>query len=549
MASMQNAALAAQGVNAAPDQSDPRAWNAWAQTQDPGLYGYKNKRAISVEDLNALRPALQAAGKWDSAWDSLGPEYFRSGGAGSSESSADGMQGSAATQTADLSALDGYGKASARGPGYNSLNDFIGPDGKVFQQGDISQTSSSMKSSDWRDAATVVGGVLAAGYGISAAAGAGAGAGATAGATAAEGAAAGTAAGTAATSSAPIWNAALAESAVGTAGYGASSTGLGGGAAASWGAGAGYAADAAATAGQSGGWMQTAANGVKGMDAGNWIQLANLGAGLYGSKKAGDRAEAATGAMTDIAGQQNALAREAQAWYQSTYDKEAPIRQAAADRQNAVSDELIGGMRFATEQAKELDAYNKGTFRPVEQQLVKDAVAYDTPERRMAAASSAAADIDMSAAATRAGNERALARTGIAPGSMRAQALAADSAVGQSTARGGAMTQAVRGVEQQGYARRADVANLGRGIATQQATQQQIATSTGSGGSNAAGQGLQSATSGTPLMTQGFNTGLNGMGAAANLYGQAARAANDETNLLLQGVSGIGKFVGSRWGG
>jgi hypothetical protein len=66
--------------------------------------------------------------------------------------------------------------ASARGSDYNSLNDYLGPDGNVFQQGDISQTSKSMKSSDWRDAATVVGGVLGAGYGISAAAGAGAGA-------------------------------------------------------------------------------------------------------------------------------------------------------------------------------------------------------------------------------------------------------------------------------------------------------------------------------------------------------------------------------------
>ena len=532
--------MASTGMQAAA-AADPWAWNRWAQTQDPGLYGWQGQRALGIDDLAALKPALVNAGKWNPEWDAAmqDPSYF--GGIGQETDS--GLQGGA-TKQLDLSSLDGYQMAEARSSGRNGLKGVFAPDGSMlYGTGEtFERGGGAWKGRDYKEAAITVGGTLAAGYGIGAMAGAGAGAGATAATTGAEAAAAGTAA---ATNSAPIWNAALAESAVGTAGYGVSSAGLGGGAAASWGAGAGYAADAAAaTSGP------TAAKvGATGMGAGDWIQLANLGAGLFASKKAGDRAEAATGAMTDIAADQNALAREAQAWYQSTYDKEAPVRQAAADRQNAVSDELIAGMRFATGQSKELDAYNKSTFRPVEQQLVKDAAAYDTPERRMAAASSAAADVDMSAAATRAGNERALARTGIAPGSMRAQALAADSAVGQSSARGGAMTQAVRGVEQQGYARRADVANLGRGIATQQATQQQIATSTGGGGSSAAGQALQSATSGTPLMTQGFNTGLNGMGAAANLYGQAGRAANDETELLLRGVGGIGKFVGSRWGG
>jgi hypothetical protein len=113
-------------------------------------------------------------------------------------------------------------------------------------------------------------------------------------------------------------------------------------------------------------------------------------------------------------------------------------------------------------------------------------------------------------------------RGGTALGGVAGQAMAQDAALAKARMLAGATDAATRNVEQQGYARRMDVASLGRGIASNQATQQQIANTTGNSavGSNMAG--LQATQSGTAAMGQGFNTALAGMGQAGQLYGQEA---------------------------
>jgi hypothetical protein len=251
-----------------------------------------------------------------------------------------------------------------------------------------------------------------------------------------------------------------------------------------------------------------------------------------------------TSGVNDAARANADIAREALAWYKQVYAEQAPDRARAADTATKTADAQTEAMRFATEQARDLDAYNKETFRPLEKRFVEDASTFDTEARRKAAAESAAADVDMSAAAARAGNDRALARAGIAPGSMKALALAEDSAVGQSAARGGAMTKAVKDVEQQGYARMADAVGLGRGLAPTQATQQQIATSAGSQGVGSAMQGLQAATSGNAVMGQGFNTAMNANSAAGNLFGQAARLDAEANQGALGSITSIAQTAG-----
>lgn len=277
------------------------------------------------------------------------------------------------------------------------------------------------------------------------------------------------------------------------------------------------------------------------MGVSDWTSLLNTGLNIYGMTQAGNAAEGATAAASAVAQGQLALSKEALDWYKKTYADEAPTRQAAADRQNAISDAQLKGMNFAIGQAEELDAYNKATFRPVEQRLVQEAQAYDTPERRAAAAASAAADVDVSAAATRQANDRALARAGVAPGSAKAMAIAEDAAVKQSVGRGASMTNAVRQTEQQGYARMADVANLGKGIATQQATQQGIASTSGNSSAATAGQALGSATSGTSLMNTGFQTASNAANSAGNLFNSVASSQRQDDQLLMTSIGQIGK--------
>jgi hypothetical protein len=90
----------------------------------------------------------------------------------------------------------------------------------------------------------------------------------------------------------------------------------------------------------------------------------------------------------------------------------------------------------------------------------------------------------------------------------------------------GATSTAEKNVEAQGYARMQDAAALGKGLVGNQATQQQIATSSGGASAGAAGAALGSATSGAGLMQTGFAQGLQGMGQAGQLYGQASQIEN-----------------------
>ena len=193
-----------------PTSTDPWAWNAQAQTQDPSVYGWQGQGGIGVADLATAKPALVAAGVWNPAWDAAAanPTLYTP--------TIDPESGNVmrpAQQSVDLSALNGYQLGQARSSGYDVLHAVLGPNGQPISGGQLGvssqQGAGSLKGNDYASMAAVAGTVLGAGYGAEALGGAGT-AGSAAGAT----------------------NPALIESASGTAGYGASSAGLGGGAAA-----------------------------------------------------------------------------------------------------------------------------------------------------------------------------------------------------------------------------------------------------------------------------------------------------------------------------
>lgn len=275
-----------------------------------------------------------------------------------------------------------------------------------------------------------------------------------------------------------------------------------------------------------------------------WGDILKTGTSLYLADQAMDSADANAAGMRDIAGRQLDLSQQAMEWFQGKYDEGKGARDAAEKRAQDVSNLQQEQMRFAIDQAKELDNYNKTTFRPAEQAFIDKSLSYDTPEKRAAAAAAAGADVDSSAALARQAIQRAMSRSNIAPGGGSMAAAMEDSALKQATARGGAMTKAMRDVEQQGFARMADVVNLGRGVPTQQATQQQIATSAGNSSVGNAMQGVNANMAGIPTMQSAFTNGLNGMTAAGNLYNNAARVGLAEDEAMLNAISNIGKYLG-----
>lgn len=519
-------------TGSAPDQSNPWAWNQWAQTQDPNLYGWKNHQEATAADLPALKPILQQQGKWTPQLEAAMNAYKPAQEGTTSEAGTTGAAAAEGDVPLSSLGLTGYQRADARSSGYNHLQAILGPDGAPVAGNVASmRDSGSWKSGDWKSAASVVGGVLLAGYGAQALAGAGAGTATTTagtvGATTAE--------------TAPVWNAALAESAAGTGGYGASSAGLGGGATASWGAGAGYTADAvaggstAAPTSTGGYWNGTdfsgtapqagssnlgnaAATGAKGMSTADWL---NAGLTAYSIANQPDAPD--TSGINAAAASSAQLSKDAFDWFKGEYTRTQGQRDEAAARDGKIADAQLEGMNFATQQAKDLAERNKTVFQPVEDRIVHDATTFDTPERRAQAVAEATADVESAAGRAQQANSRAMMRAGVNLDSPAAAALAQDASLAKAKMIAGSTGAATRNVEQQGWARLNDAAALGKGVVGNQATQQQIATNSGAASVNAGAGAINANQAGTGIMQTGFNTSMQGAQNAGSLFGQAGQ--------------------------
>lgn len=229
-------------------------------------------------------------------------------------------------------------------------------------------------------------------------------------------------------------------------------------------------------------------------------------------------------AQNTIAASQAEMSKEQLAWAKQIYAETAPDRAAATQRANAVSDAQLESMNTQTGLAKDYDAYNKSTFRPLEQGIVADAQAYDTPERREAEAAKATAGVEMSLANQREASNRSLERSGVAPGSAKQLALTGAMDLGSAKLKAGAANAARTQVETIGQARKMDAANLGRGLASSQATSAGLALTAGN---NAAANGLASGNinaQGNQIMTSGYAGAQSGLAGAAGTYGNIANA-------------------------
>lgn len=302
------------------------------------------------------------------------------------------------------------------------------------------------------------------------------------------------------------------------------------------------AAETAATKAATDAGTKAATNaGIKGM---NWLDVVNTAATVYGITKAGDASSDATDAAKTVADRQLDLNEESLNWFKQVYADQAPDRTAAAQRANAISDAQLRGMTFATDQAQELDQYNKTTFRPVEQRLVADAQGYDTEGRRESAAQEASGRVASEFDTTRQSAGREMIRYGVDPSTIAA--LDASSQIDEAKARAGAGNTARTNVEQQGWSRMADVANMGRGIASQQATQQGIATTTGNSSVANSNSALASTQSGNGLMAQGFQNANQGNQIAGSMFNNLANTQRQDDQMLLNGISGVTNYLGNK---
>lgn len=240
-------------------------------------------------------------------------------------------------------------------------------------------------------------------------------------------------------------------------------------------------------------------------------------------------------------------------WTKQIYAETAPQRAEATKIALDMARAQTDTAKKQGDMADETYAYTKGTFRPLEQKMATDALAYDTTARRDAEAAQAQADVGTAADAGRATMLREIASRGGDINSGNVAASLANAKVREAAVKAGAGNQARKNVEAIGAAKLADAASLGRNIATTNATQTQLALNAGNSATGNAASTGNITGQGAQLMQGGANTAIQGNASAGQLaLGQynaqtnATQAANSTTNALL---GAAGQAAGGYFGG
>jgi hypothetical protein len=250
-----------------------------------------------------------------------------------------------------------------------------------------------------------------------------------------------------------------------------------------------------------------------------------------------------------------ALGREQLQFARDQYADIKPLAQQIAAQQMAAQQQQMT-------QAQDYYNYQKDTFRPVEQGLVRDAERFSTEGFREQQARDAAAATGRAFGVAQDASARAAASRGVNPNSGAGMALQSQNMLGLTAQRANAMTGARNQAEQMGFARRLDVTGLGRGLAGASTAAYGGATAAGSAGLNtsmAPGsqqmQGFAQAgqTMGTVLNSQTsvYNTAQSqadpfasiigmGLGAYAGGFGSAAGRAAGSDIRLKQNIERVG---------
>ncbi len=250
-----------------------------------------------------------------------------------------------------------------------------------------------------------------------------------------------------------------------------------------------------------------------------------------------------------IAAQQNAeVAREALEFNKQVYEEGKP-RQAKMDAlsEKVIQDQLDVSAQNKAQAESQWQRFQQ-YFVPVEDQMVKDAMTYDSPEEQERMAGQAAADVENAYAQSGEQQKRRLTSMGINPNSGTALAVSNANDLMKASDKAGGMNNARIMARDKGITLRAGAANFGRNMPNTAANAYGI---TLQGGNSAVGNGAASnnmALQNADGMNKGFNTAINGNQSAGNLllgqYGAQVNAWNAQQAADAQSSAGMGSMIG-----
>jgi len=274
--------------------------------------------------------------------------------------------------------------------------------------------------------------------------------------------------------------------------------------------------------------------GVAGAGAGMLMQSGRESAAS--AQAAQERAAQGLASSSDYAANLSyQLGQDQLAFEKRQYDELMPLARQVSASQIAAQDEQM-------RQARDYYNYQTGTFRPLEQGLVADATRFSTEGYREQLAAQAAAAAGRAFGVTQDAASRAAAARGVNPNSGAGMAMQSQNMLGLSAQRAAAMTGARQQAEQLGYARKLDVAGIGRNLAGASTAAYSGATGAGSAGlTSAMAPGAQFSTG----AARAANTMTTGAGQAITGYGGLYSGATSMANAAMQEQAGMtGSLLG-----
>lgn len=247
-----------------------------------------------------------------------------------------------------------------------------------------------------------------------------------------------------------------------------------------------------------------------------------------------------------------ALGKEAQSFAETQY-ADAMERQGKLD---ALTEEVVASQMETQDRTNQWAIEDRSryqnTFQPIEDQLVKEAMEYDTPEKQAAAAAEAKSSIMTEADTARDISDRRMASYGIKPGSGRWDGVdkAGETALALGSAN--AQNKARENVRNTGTALRTNVSNMGKGLPGQALSAASLGLNAGSTATGNQSNSQNMSYNAGNIMQQGFQAGMSGNSSGANmlgnLYGQQMSAYNADQEASGAFWSGLGSLAGTLGG-
>lgn len=243
-----------------------------------------------------------------------------------------------------------------------------------------------------------------------------------------------------------------------------------------------------------------------------------------------------TTAQTVIASKQADLSQEQLDWMKQIYSESAPERQNAIDRANLVSDKQLEAMDQQSKLTQDYADYQEKTYRPLEKGIVNDALSYDSKGNTNLALGKVVSDVNQSFGAARDATTRNMTRMGVNPASGAFAAGQQQLDAQQALAQIQGMNGARENIKTQSYARKMDAANLGRGLASNQATSAGIALNQGNSAVANGQVGGNVMAQGVGMMNSGFAGAQQGFAGSASTYNNISGLNKTDNSGAMQGA-------------